>query len=432
MLCPDCFKEGYSDGVCPSCGYSREKDKNVTTRFLAPGNVLDGRYYTGRVLGAGGFGITYKAIDLMSQEVCCIKEYAPSDLCTRQADGHSLEVRSKENELLYQRGLERFMEEAQTLSRLDDIPSVVKIYEAFKENYSAYFVMEYLDGSDLKKLTVGAKRRPDPKWLVDVILQVALSMDVIHVKTGIIHRDISPENIYITKDGKVKLIDFGNAKQTSHGIKAGFSVILKKRFAPPEQFSKSMAQGAFTDVYSLASTFYYIATGQYLPTAPDRIAGEKYSPLDEVVPEYSETVSEALDHALMLNINDRTPSMQVFVSELTQQKIATDAPYLILKISGHGLEKRSIPLDQTLSVGRSKNADIVVDTIDRDISRIHLQISYSSGQKVFFVMDLSTNGTFVQNTKLIKNKVYQINPPAILILAKIGFQIELGVDHEYQ
>ena len=111
-------------------------------------------------------------------------------------------------------GLARFLEESQILSRLEQIPSVVDITDTFQENNTAYFVMEYLNGADLRQIVKASKQRIPVNQITDVILQVAVSMDVIHTKTKIIHRDISPENIYITREGKVKLIDFGSAKRT--------------------------------------------------------------------------------------------------------------------------------------------------------------------------------------------------------------------------
>lgn len=315
-LCPNCFEQSYQNASCSRCGYQLQYDKPRSQKALPVGIVLKQRYYLGKLLGEGGFGITYKAYDLKRKEICCVKEYAPNGLCRRRDDDYRLELVSYDCEMPYRAGLRRFLEEAQILSKLEQIPSVVDITDTFQEYNTAYFVMEFLDGADLRQIVKATPGRLPVDMITNVILQAAVSMDVIHTKTKIIHRDISPENIYITRDQKVKVIDFGSAKQTETGAKAGLSVVLKPKFAPPEQFSSQMVQGSFTDVYALAGTYYYALTGNNIPSAMDRLSGQEYVPLKHLNIGVNDALSDAVDHALILNVNQRTQTMQQFIAEI--------------------------------------------------------------------------------------------------------------------
>lgn len=317
-LCPNCFEQSYQNASCNRCGYQLQYDKPRSQKALPVGLVLKQRYYLGKLLGEGGFGITYKAYDLKRNVVCCVKEYAPNGLCRRRDDDHKLELVSYDCEMPYMAGLRRFLEEAQILSKLEQIPSVVDITDTFQEYNTAYFVMEFLDGADLRQIVKASPGRLPVDMITNVILQVAVSMDVIHTRTKIIHRDISPENIYITRDEKVKVIDFGSAKQTETGAKAGLSVVLKPKFAPPEQFSSQMVQGSFTDVYSLAGTYYYALTGKNIPSAMDRLSGQEYVPLKHMNIGVNDALSDAVDRALILNVNQRTATMQQFIAEIAE------------------------------------------------------------------------------------------------------------------
>lgn len=312
-ICPNCFDGNYHNGVCRQCGYQARFASHNSGRGLSEGTIVKARYIIGKILGEGGFGITYKAFDMTSRRICAVKEYAPNGMSRRAMDGRHLELLSSNAEGPYLAGLRRFLEESQILSKLGQIPSVVNITDCFKENSTAYFVMEYLDGADLGQIVRTSKSRLPVGEVTNIILQVAMSMDVIHTKTKIIHRDISPDNIYITKNKQVKLIDFGSAKQTVTGAQEGFSVVVKLKLSPPEQYSQDMVQGSFTDVYSLAATYYYALSGTNLPTAPDRLMGANYVPLKQLNLGIPDSVSDAVDRALILNVDQRTQTMQEFI-----------------------------------------------------------------------------------------------------------------------
>lgn len=466
-LCPNCFEAGYENGSCSRCGYKAAYSEKYSQRSLTAGTMLKQRYYIGRVLGEGGFGITYKVFDTKKNKVCAVKEYAPNGLCFRAADGCRLELTSQESEMPYMSGLRRFLEESRILSRLEQIPSVVDITDTFQENNTAYFVMEYLNGADLRQIVKASKHRIPVEQITDVILQVAVSMDVIHTKTKIIHRDISPENIYITKDGKVKLIDFGSAKRTENGMEKGLSVVLKPKFAPPEQFSSEMAQGSFTDVYSLAGTYYYALTGVNVPSAPDRLAGKEYVPLKQMNLGVPEGISDAVDHALLLNVNQRTPTMQRFIAEIASskkpqgkpalpktlpvpakqakpgtkavpkkpepsQKISVEFPYVAVVVGAEAGKNWIIPPNQPMIFGRSMTEAHLRVQYPENISRIHCRITYLSDRKKFCIRDLSANGVFFKGKRLQRNVDYQVKPPARFALSGSSCVIEVGVKYEYR
>lgn len=494
-LCPNCFETGYGGGSCLRCGYRSEYEKNRSARSLPAGLILKNRYYIGKLLGEGGFGITYKAYDTEKKKICAVKEYAPNGLCRRKSQNqYRLELYSPDNEMPYMAGLKRFLEESRILSRLEQIPSVVDITDTFQENNTAYFVMEYLDGADLRQIVKNTKQRLSVEQATNIILQVAVSMDVIHTRTKIIHRDISPENIYITRDGKVKLIDFGSAKRTETGMKKGLSVVLKPKFAPPEQFSSEMMQGSFTDVYSLASTYYYVLTGNHVPSAPDRLGGVTYVPLKQMNLGVSESVSDAVDRALTLNVRMRTQTMQEFIggiapaagmkpaqSGVSQQaaqqaaqrnaaaqqamqqaarrnavsqqnpprrnaevqgqqqknqaagkKIQTEIPYVTVTTGPEAGKSWVLPPNRVLIFGRSMTEAHLRIQYPEDVSRLHCQLAWHGDMKKFSIRDVSVNGTYYKGQRLKKNVEYFVKPPAKFMLSSTSCIIEVGIRYEYR
>ena len=427
--CPNCFEPGYRGGSCGRCGFQASYDKR-SVRALPAGVVLKRRYYLGRLLGEGGFGITYKAYDLQGGRLCAVKEYAPAGMTLRGADKRKLVLSSREKQEPYRAGLRRFMEEAQILSRLERIPAVVDITDSFQENDTAYFVMEFLDGADLRQIVKASKMRLPAEEITDIILQVAVAMDIIHTRTKIIHRDITPDNIYITRDKKVKLIDFGSAKQTVTGYEGGLSVVLKPKFAPPEQFSSRMIQGSYTDVYALAGTYYYAVTGRMLPAGPERVSGANYVPLKQMNLGIPDSVSDAVDRALALNVNQRTQTMQEFIQGIAGglQKRPIQAPQPCIQITaGPEAGKRwPIPSGVPVSLGRGAAAQLQMHQPE-DVSRIHCQITWLPEKGKFRIQDLSTYGTFYQGRRLNKGTLYDVAPPAKLMLASPLCVIELGL-----
>ena len=279
------------------------------TRCLKPGVILKERYKIEEVMGAGGFGITYRAWDPLLQSYVAIKEYYPSGLATRSADSSKVCVPVGREQREYHRGRIRFLKEAQDLARFQSEPNIVSIYDYLEENDTAYMVMEYLYGCTLKQYI-----REHGGWLsTDYILHICLSvldaLAVVHA-SDMIHRDISPENIFICEDMTVKLIDFGAAKQVYLDGEQTMSVVLKPGYAPPEQYAKKDKQGPWTDIYALGATLYFAATGEKPEESFGRALEDTIKPVCVVNPEIPMYLSKVIMQAMSVKIENRYPTVE--------------------------------------------------------------------------------------------------------------------------
>lgn len=285
------------------------------TYYLQIGTILHERYEIKDILGAGGFGITYKAWDNTLQTEVCIKEYYPVGIANRAVAATLVSVYTNADEVSYRRGMQRFLREARGLAKLGSVKNIVNVHDYFEENNTAYMVMEYLKGKTLKCFV----RENGGKVNEDVAIHVACSVleALQHVHAvGIIHRDISPDNIYICDNMEVKLIDFGALKQEIAEVNKSTSIILKYGFAPPEQYtSNSREQGAWTDIYAVGATVYYILTGLIPQDSVMRMMEDVLVPLEEIIPSISKNFSDAIMKAMSLNIRDRFASAEDFLNE---------------------------------------------------------------------------------------------------------------------
>ena len=261
-LCLRCMSPAVSQGYCLNCGapvgFAQEP-----AFALTPGSILDGRYLVGGVLGHGGFGITYLGWDTVLKRKVAVKEYFPTFLVSREVS-LTLDVtcHTSGNQPTYEKGREQFLREAKTMARLDSIPEIVQVLDHFPEHNTAYIVMEFLEGRTLKEVV--AQSGPIPADTMLALLEPVLrAMEAMH-QAGVIHRDISPDNLMELKDGTVKLMDFGCARDFQSGLTE--TITLKHGFAPREQYS-GRDQGPWTDVYALCATVYYCLTGKVPPRA---------------------------------------------------------------------------------------------------------------------------------------------------------------------
>ena len=282
---------------------------------LPIGTVLNGRYILDKVLGQGGFGITYEAQDYQTKGMVAVKEYFPDSIVARSGSvvvpAHS---RQSEETFLY--GKKCFLDEAKTLAALNGNQGVVNVYTYFEENGTAYFAMEYIDGISFQQYINcnGGKLQWD--IAIKTLIPIMNALSVVHGK-GIIHRDIKPENIILSNDGSIKLIDFGSARYSMGEKSQSLDVMLTHGFAPWEQYSRHRRQGAYTDVYALAATLYYAVTGAVPPDSVDRVeVDELILPrrLNANIPEESE---RSLLKALSVKPNDRYQNISEFMDALT-------------------------------------------------------------------------------------------------------------------
>ena len=401
---------------------------------LPDGTVLHGRYIVRDILGIGGFGITYAGYDTRDQEACAIKELFIGDTVTRGRDGKTVAVNAGK-ERMFSHGIRRFMEEAQILNKLNGMENVVRITDYFQENNTAYFVMEYVKGMTLRDFVKKNGGAVPLGEACRIICKTGKVLDFIHRRYGIFHRDISPENILIEPDGEPKLIDFGNAKSYMRDVEKNMSIVLKPGFAPPEQYT-GKNQGPWTDVYSLAGVFYFITTGIKVPPATQRLAGAGYTPLSGLVPQCRPEISDAVDRGLSLDIRTRLQStaeladaLELYTPADVLREISESAePYVALWHGGDLQDVWRLPPDAEMVVGRDpQNSNIVIEG-ENQISKRHCLVTYDSHMCGFQVTDISTNGIFCGQEKLIKEREYRIEPGEKLRLGKTGFVIEVGVN----
>ncbi|MCM1367987.1 MAG: serine/threonine protein kinase [Roseburia sp.] len=273
-ICLYCFGNLDSNRVCMTC--HRKADDTPSPPHHLPQRTVIGtqnRYLIGKALGEGGFGITYLAWDLQQGIKVAVKEYFPSGYVTRVSSSNLVIINSKQNQAASNRGLKRFVEEARALAKIKNLAGVVNVRDFFSANGTAYIVMEFLDGMSLKKYLQRKGGKISVEEILTIMRPVMDSLTQVH-KIGLIHRDISPDNILITKYNEVKLIDFGAAKYSNPDGKS-LSIVLKQGFAPPEQYDTHGEQGPWTDVYALGVTIYYAITGTLPPESIRLMMGKE-------------------------------------------------------------------------------------------------------------------------------------------------------------
>lgn len=312
-VCYGCFREK-DGGVCPHCGFDPE-NADQPLLALPMGAILGGRYLIGRVLGMGGFGVTYLGYDLTLEIRVAIKEYLPNGIAARSGDGYSMTVLSSRDKESYRNGQDRFLDEARILAKLQNAENIVSVQNFFQENNTAYFVMEYIEGKSLKEYVESRGGRLPWDEAIRLLLPVMDALCQVHAQ-GLLHRDISPDNIYITKDGRSKLLDFGAARSALDGNKS-MSVILKHGFAPPEQYTSHGNQGPWTDIYAMGATLYKCVTGLPVPDAITRLNGDTLQAPSSLGILLAAGAEAALIKALSPQAELRFSNMAAFMAALT-------------------------------------------------------------------------------------------------------------------
>ena len=316
FFCPGCMaKTAPVDGKCPVCGCNVNMEN--APHQLPVNTILYGRYIVGRVLGAGGFGITYIGYDLKLDGRVAIKEYYPSGAANRSV---SLTVypTAEGNGNPFETGKERFLKEERVLSGFIEDSSIVTLRDYFEENGTAYIVMEYLDGEDLSHYAVRHGKFTFDEAL-DLLEPAMLALDKVH-KKGLIHRDISPSNLMVLSDGRIKVLDFGAARLQSVNGELSLSVMLKPGYAPIEQYSTHGEQGPWTDVYAMSATFYRLITGKAPTSATDRTCGSAVELPSALGVKITPAQEGALMHGLALQSADRTQTMAGLAESLRAKK----------------------------------------------------------------------------------------------------------------
>ena len=319
-ICYNCFQEKPdADGLCPHCGFDLAENEKKFPVALRAGTVLNDRYIIGRVLGQGGFGITYLALDTQLNAKVAIKEFMPGEIATR-VGGTTVSVMmdTKSEEFAY--GAERFQEEARTLAKFIGNPNIAGVSSYFDENDTSYFVMDYIEGISFKTYIANHGGKISVEETLNVMIPVLRALTAVH-QEGFIHRDVTPDNIYITKDGIVKLLDFGSARYSIGDKSKSLDVILKVGYAPKEQYIRRSRQGPFTDVYSCAACFYAAITGFLPPESLERLDHDELVPISQCGIDIPEYLDKAILKGLAVQPEDRFQNAQEFLDAIESQQV---------------------------------------------------------------------------------------------------------------
>ena len=312
--CLGCFGPAASEPVCPACGFNSGAP-GQGSHVLPPGTILREQYVVGRVLGVGGFGITYLGWDSNLSLKIAIKEYFPSQWAAREHGTSAVSVHSADAADAFRAGLERFLDEGRTLARFHDTPGIVAVLNFFRENNTGYLVMSYVDGITLKQYLEERSGKIPFDTAVRILMPVMDALAQVH-EAGVLHRDISPDNIYISTSGQVKLLDFGAARMAPENQQQSLSVIYKPGFAPPEQYMSQGKQGRWTDVYALAATLYRSVTGLVPSQSVERFYKDDLAPPSSLGIPISPQQEAALLQALSVDFAARFQSMRDFQQAL--------------------------------------------------------------------------------------------------------------------
>lgn len=315
-ICLGCMQEINTDDIkCPHCGFDPNAYK-VNPRCLRLGTKLAGKYIIGKVIGEGGFGITYIGWDEKLELPIAIKEFFPPKIASRDTTtgNNTIYMFDHADEKSFEEGMRRSVKEARSMSKLEAYEGIVSIRDFFNENKTAYIIMEYVDGETLKEY-LKENGKMEPEDVLKVMKPVMKALEQMH-RTGMIHRDISPDNIMIRRDGQVKLIDFGAARVAQEEDEKSLTVMLKRGFSPEEQYRSKGHQGPWTDIYALCATMYYMLTGVIPPESMERVLEDKYVSLKEYDIELDTKIADAIDKGLCVLAKNRYQSMSDLIHDI--------------------------------------------------------------------------------------------------------------------
>lgn len=315
--CHSCFEIIGEQEVCPHCGYTQNTPPKELSH-LFPGTMLAKRYIIGKTVGFGGFGITYRAFDQKLERVVAVKEYYPCGVANRVPPDTKVSIYAKKRTGEYNYGKERFLDEAHHMAKFSTESNIINIYEYFEENNTAYIVMEFLEGVPLSGFLQQNGEKLDVAAGIEIAENIGNALTKIHSE-GIVHRDVSPDNIFLCLDGSQKLIDFGAAR-FSLDEKQQMTIILKPGFAPPEQYEQINEQGSWTDVYALGATLYYTLTGQKPEESTNRKINDSVPYPHTINDQIPEHISNAIMKAMAIELHLRYKTVEEFLGAIRGEK----------------------------------------------------------------------------------------------------------------
>lgn len=317
-LCLNCFQIKGDFLVCPYCGYIDDMPPKALFQ-LKPGTILENRYIIGEALGYGGFGITYKAYDTVLSIVVAIKEFYPAGLVSRGEGNAKVSIFSGDKAEEYKKLMSRFIDEARNMALFAKEKDIVNVFAYFEANGTAYIIMEYIEGLLLKNyLKNNGKMQDEEACAYTSALLTAIQK--IHNK-GIIHKDISADNIFLIPPSQIKVFDFGSAKLQGNENNEKINVIVKTGYAPPEQYRSKGSQDYRVDIYAAGAVLYQMLTGERPVESLERLEKDTLLSPSQKGIVVSPHIEKAVMKALSLNVQARFSSADEFRKAImTQEK----------------------------------------------------------------------------------------------------------------
>ena len=323
-LCMGCMNQIEDHlAACPYCGFHEAAFKQESY-YLDPGTIVGGRYILGRVLSYGGHTISYLGMDAQAGRKVIVKEYLPSDFSTRSEGEKEVTIYSGDGQIQFERGLTNFLNEANRIQHLQHPEGIARIYDCMAENDTGYVISEYVEGQTLKEVLEAGKKYSvnEARAFMKKILR---GLAEVH-KLNIVHCDISPETIMITSSGEIKLLDFGAARYVTTANSKSLSIILKRGYAPEEQYRSRGVRGPWTDVYALGAVMYRMITGVIPQESVERVLAEELKEPSRLGVSIPENTENALMNALNIYQAERTPSAEAFLKELNSGSVKRVKP----------------------------------------------------------------------------------------------------------
>lgn len=408
-ICPHCWRGTIRGGRCDACGRPMESARKPDA--LPLWSRLEDRFLIGEVLGQGGFGITYSAWDEKNNRRVALKELYPKSLAYRGQDRRYMVPKAGQEDFLAELR-SKFEREANLLLQLKGQDHLIRVYSLFQWNNTSYYAMEFLEGQDLEAYR---KKCGIFSWttLAPLMQQTLEALGGLHRK-NLIHRDISPDNLFLTQENEIRLIDFGSVR--AYEGNSHFTTQLKKEFAPWEQNISNGNQGPWTDIYSLSVTMYLLLTGKLPPKAPERKGGQPTVPIRSLAPQVPEYVAAAIEKGMAVEIRDRFQNTDEFMRALGMTP-ATGGRASAVTVgpttsSGGWIQStagtfagRSSPLEpeRELLLGRNPECWIRFPEGTPGVSRRQCSIFLSVDGRLFARDAGSSYGTFLDRQQLGRN-----------------------------
>lgn len=326
-LCMNCFSVKGQYEVCPFCGYV-EGTPPEQPHYLTPGTILANHFIIGTAIGFGGFGITYKCLDTTLGVIVAVKEFYPAGLVNRAPGECEVGLLSGDRQQQYRVQLKRFLMEAQSIAQFGKAKDIVNVYDFFEANNTAYIIMEYVDGVLLKDY-LEKQGRMEPDVALSVITPIIRAVKKIHAK-GIIHRDISPDNIFISGEDSIKVFDFGAAQLNGSSEGKAGEKVIKVGYSAPEQYRDKSRQDFYTDIYSVGAILYQMMTGVKPMESTEREFRDELKSPAELGVRLESNIDRAIMEAMAVKPELRFQSIQ-HLEDALQSKRAAEYPREKLK-----------------------------------------------------------------------------------------------------